>query len=85
MLTKELAETRAALSHVEAERDGLRIGSCVWSPSDPEDVDLLWSTTCKHEFVFLDGGPVENEIKFCPFCGDLVEIDAPATTEGEKP
>lgn len=85
MLTKELAETRATLSRVEAERDGMRIGSCVWQPADDGGDERHWSTTCKHEFVFLDGGPVENEIKFCPFCGGLVEIDTTTTTEGEKP
>lgn len=53
-----------------------RVGSCVWTLVETID-DAEWSSTCGHEWQFLDGGPKENEVKFCPFCGGEVEIEEP--------
>jgi hypothetical protein len=38
---------------------------CVWT----EDEDGIWSTDCKNDFLFIDGGPDDNKMKFCCFCG----------------
>ena len=31
--------------------------------------DRNYTTSCDEMFAFLEGGPVENEMKFCPYCG----------------
>lgn len=49
-------------------------GSCVWQRVT-EGLDL-WSSTCGHEWEFLDGGPEDNKVAFCPFCGGRMEVDA---------
>jgi len=38
---------------------------CTWN-YDPDD---YWETECGHTHVFIDGGPDENEYRFCPYCG----------------
>lgn len=38
---------------------------CLWS----EDFDGNWSTTCKEMFCFIDGGPQENNMSYCCYCG----------------
>ena len=40
---------------------------CVWTFSN--DDDCYWATDCGHSFQFIDGGPKENSMKFCPYCG----------------
>lgn len=51
-----------------------RVGSCVWTMPDLTDRSF-WSSTCGHEWQFLDGSPSENDSKFCPFCGGEIEED----------
>lgn len=51
-----------------------RVGSCVWTMPDLTDRSF-WSSTCGHEWQFLDGSPSENDAKFCPFCGGEIEED----------
>lgn len=79
----ELADHVATIARERDEaRESGKIGSCVWDLIEEASGDPIWSTTCKNEFVFIDGGPEENEMKFCPYCGGIIEI---TTTEGEKP
>lgn len=47
--------------------------SCTWTFSSYDD---HWSGTCGAEWVFNDGGPEENGVKFCPKCGKSVAISA---------
>lgn len=47
--------------------------SCTWTFSNYDD---HWSGTCGAEWVFNDGGPEENGVKFCPKCGKSVAISA---------
>jgi hypothetical protein len=42
--------------------------SCVWSG----DGDV-WETSCGNAFVFNDGGPKENEAKYCMYCGGKID------------
>ena len=42
---------------------------CIWTQNDDED-DSYWAAACcDHLFVFNDGGPVENDFRYCPYCG----------------
>lgn len=52
--------------------------SCTWTFSNYDD---HWSGTCGAEWVFNDGGPEENGVKFCPKCGKSVAVSAMEGTE----
>lgn len=39
---------------------------CTWTEQGP------WVTDCGHSFEVNDGTPVENEMRFCCFCGKLL-------------
>ena len=38
--------------------------TCTWT----EDEDGNWETECGDMFAFIDGGPVANNCKYCPYC-----------------
>ena len=38
---------------------------CRWT----EDPDGFWETDCGNAHAFNDGGPDENQFRFCPYCG----------------
>lgn len=44
---------------------------CYWVE---EDGDSYWESDCEHYWTFIDGGPVENKVKFCQGCGKPVEV-----------
>jgi hypothetical protein len=49
--------------------DGL--GVCEWKDDD----DGSWWTACGEGWNFIDGGPMGNGMKYCPFCGKpLAEV-----------
>ena len=37
--------------------------------------DSSWASSCGQDYVFEDGGPVENGVRFCHHCGKPVEVD----------
>ena len=44
--------------------------SCLWT----EDEDGCWPTACGHVHAFTEGGPAENDARYCCYCGrGLVE------------
>lgn len=46
---------------------------CFWIHGDDWDADY-WDTQCGEAFTLLEGTPLENKMKFCPYCGrKLVE------------
>lgn len=51
---------------------------CTWTFSNYDD---HWSGTCGVEWIFPDGGPEENGVKFCPKCGNNVAVSATEGTE----
>ena len=44
---------------------------CVWNEDAPDW--SMWETTCGNAFTFNDGGPTDNDFKFCPYCGNPIE------------
>ena len=45
---------------------------CQWQ----NDCDDTYSTECRNNFFFVDeSGPKENNFKFCPFCGNKIEVN----------
>lgn len=44
---------------------------CHWTA----DEDAVWSTDCGQAFILNDGGPTDNGMKHCCYCGEkLVEV-----------
>ena len=46
---------------------------CVWTQQGDEYGDV-WDASCGKAWVFDEGGPSENEVTFCPFCGRRIAI-----------
>lgn len=44
--------------------------ACRWT----YDPDYCWDTGCKNAFSFTDGGPAENEFKYCCYCGGKLVV-----------
>lgn len=57
-------------------------GECVWVMGDPED--LAWETSCGRMWQFIDGGPTENGVVYCPYCGARVKEDEEHEREDEQ-
>lgn len=41
---------------------------CTWM-LDPDPDCESWDTSCGEKFVFMEGGPAENHVRFCCYCG----------------
>lgn len=41
--------------------------ACTWTHENHEGD--YWETDCGETFAFIDGGPRENKMQFCPYCG----------------
>jgi hypothetical protein len=50
---------------------------CNWTLDAGYDGDS-WDTDCQEKFVFIDGGPAENHIRFCCYCGRRFLTGVPA-------
>jgi len=54
---------------VEGKQEGGQPATCAWT----EDRDGAWETECGGILEFPDGGPDENEVRYCCRCGRPVE------------
>ena len=43
--------------------------SCTWT----QDADGIWHTSCGQAHEFTTGTPEENEHRYCPYCGKVLE------------
>jgi hypothetical protein len=60
-------------AHFQGELEADPLATCQWTLDDIGD-NSVWETQCKNAFEFTDGGPLENGLKFCGYCGKaLVE------------
>lgn len=39
--------------------------TCLWTG----DFEGFWETECDNTFVLNEGTPVQNDFKYCPYCG----------------
>ena len=56
-------------AHTEAE-------PCAWTLDDEESD--TYASACGELWSFLEGGPVENRVRFCHGCGKPVKLGVPA-------
>ncbi len=66
-MNEEIADLRAALTKA---RRMARKPDCKWTFDD----DGFWLSKCGEAYCFNDGGPKENEVKFCHGCGGKVKL-----------
>ena len=46
--------------------------TCDWMLADPDDD--MWMGDCGIAFGFVDGGPEDNDMEFCPRCGGRLQV-----------
>jgi hypothetical protein len=63
-----------AANHIEALEAQLD-RTCEWSVSAHRDNEY-WSSSCGDDWMFIDGGPEENSVRFCQGCGGKVVLAA---------
>ncbi|MGE5523420.1 MAG: hypothetical protein ACM3SS_06885 [Rhodospirillaceae bacterium] len=78
---------RAALAERTAQaggEDARDVATCLWTKNE----DGYFDTSCGQAFVFTDGGPSENRMEFCCYCGgrltEDMRIDTALTTPGAE-
>lgn len=65
-----------------AELQQARGAACTWTYSEDWDGRIEWNGACGASWQFEDGGPVENEMSYCPTCGKrLVVLPTPPEQE----
>lgn len=49
--------------------------TCKWQYGEEWDEGNVWETECRINAHYFsgDGTPTENEYKYCPYCGKLIE------------
>jgi len=60
---------RAEKAEAEVERLTCKSKSCQWT----QDTEGNWATECDEMFTFFDGGPADNRMNYCPYCGCVLE------------
>ena len=50
------------------------VNQCKWVETVDFDGEVSWDTECGQKFCFIDGGPKDNNMNFCCYCGgELIE------------
>lgn len=62
---------------------------CEWGQYCHDDIDWsLWHTACHEVFCFNDGGPVQNGMRFCCYCGkpltEHLYAEVPVTRKAKR-
>jgi hypothetical protein len=56
--------------------------TCMWTLEWSVKNETVYKTTCGNTFHFKKGGPVENLMRFCPYCGGGISQDAVGAPAG---
>lgn len=62
----ELADTEVNLCRQCLEL-GSATGPCIWRLDDQDQG--VWESSCGNAFSIVYGSPVQNDMRFCPYCG----------------
>jgi hypothetical protein len=55
--------------------------TCAWTKSADPRMPDTFDATCGVVWTFTDGGPAENDVRFCPGCGASVSVADPEPEE----
>lgn len=77
---------RSEIAQRSTDESHVRTG-CEWEADEENN----WTTTCGKTFCLIEGGPIENDMKFCCYCGlaldelpyEEPEDDEPGDPDGE--
>lgn len=67
----KIAELQDEIAKLKPDADR----TCTWVFNDNE-FSPIWEGSCGAEWTFIEDGPKENEMNYCPQCGAKVAIDA---------
>ena len=56
-----------------------RVASCEWKY---DDIDDYYETACKRGYSLEDGTLKDNDHKYCPYCGGLIQLAQQAQDGG---
>lgn len=68
MLREQRDIARAAIDKVEPPEPVQR-EQCMWSRPDSDHMPDTWEAGCGAMWTFTEGGPKDNDMRFCPGCG----------------
>ena len=54
---------------------------CTWTKLPDPHMPDTFNATCGVVWTFTDGGPAENDVRFCPGCGAAVSVADPEPEE----
>jgi hypothetical protein len=60
------------VSQLQEKMDAAENKTCNWTWNDVED---RWETDCREAYCFIDGGPKENNMEYCCYCGSRIPLD----------
>ena len=75
-----ILESREVVAQLLTEREelknhaGLKL-ACSWTPPPTGEEYNTWHGSCGADWCFEDGGPDDNQMKFCPECGGIVTVE----------
>jgi hypothetical protein len=75
LLSVERDNTAAELRRLHGENERLKAvqpAPCTWTQSPDPHMPDTFNATCGVVWTFTDGGPAENDVRFCPGCGNKV-------------
>lgn len=75
VIERSVTYARALIARLKGEWEAKR---CAWTY---DETHCAWDSSCGETLVLEDGGPSENEIRFCHGCGKPVEVACKATPE----
>lgn len=55
--------------------------ACVWKPAADNWETGTWDSGCGESWVFMEGGPAENSVRYCQGCGKPVVVAAAPSGE----
>ena len=73
-LIRDGREKRARLEAAE-DQQKRKPEQCEWKPEDPDFMPGTYASACGELWSFIDGGPIENRVKFCMGCGKPVILE----------
>jgi hypothetical protein len=72
--TRPIGRTDAAIAALETDLAAKVEPTCIWTSLSDESMPDAYKSGCGQIWCFLDGGPAENHVRYCHWCGGLVAI-----------
>jgi len=57
------------------------MSTCTWTYDQGYD---SWNTSCEKTFILIDSTPIDNEMRYCCYCGKRLEERVPVEDREEK-